>query len=157
MLYCAIGIAFLVAMVVMSLSCDIVEQNKHFYDSLSAEQKAIYQNIKKERLKIFIQASIAGLVAGLIVLYLMSAEKVNKIGAGCIFLAAAFSTQYFWYIIAPKTDWMVLHLSEDQIPIWQTLYRSYQLRYHMALVLGLAGYFLLGYGMCPYMESGQKR
>lgn len=156
MLFCAIGVAFLVAMVAMCFSCDIVEQNKSFYDSLTPQQQQIYQNIKKERLTIFLQASIAGLVTGLVVLYMMSAEKVNRIGAGCILLATAFATQYFWYVISPKKDWMILHLTEQQIPVWQQLYRAYQLRYHTALAVGLVGYFLLGYGMCPYMGMGSK-
>jgi hypothetical protein len=156
MLFCAIGVAFLVAMVVVCFSCDIVEQNKTFYDSLTPQQQQIYQTIKKERLRIFLQASIAGLIIGLAVLYVMSVnniEKVNKIGAGCILLATAFATQYFWYMIAPKSDWMVLHLTQSQIPTWQQLYTSYQRRYHVALVIGLVGYFLLGYGMCPYMSQ----
>lgn len=154
MLFCALGVAFLMAMmVVIYFSCDIMEQNKAFYLSMTSQQRQIYQNIKRERLEIFLQASIAGLVIGLAILYMMNFSRVNRIGSGCILLAIAFATQYFWYIIAPKKDWMVLHLREWQIPTWQKIYRVHQQRYHIALVIGLVGYFLLGYGMCPYIGN----
>jgi hypothetical protein len=137
------GLSFL--MVALTI-CDVPDQNTPFYQSLTFQQKYIYQNIKKERLKISLQAFVAGLIMGSIMYILNAEDKVNRVGLGCIFLATAFTTQCFWYTIAPKRDWMV-RAPKRQTYAWKKVYRRHQHRYCTSLVVGMIGYFLVGYGL----------
>lgn len=138
---CVIGISFLIVSIVYS-SLDIVEHTPP-HNTFTPTQRHIYQNLKKERLRIFLEATIAGLVIGLSIWSAMSSEKASV--RGSILLGVAFAVQYFWYILSPKSDWMVLRLTKKQLLAWQTIYHAYQRRYHIALVIGLVGYFLIGY------------
>ena len=56
----------------------------------------------------------------------------------CTVIATAFVTNYFYYILHPKSDWMLDHLQNKQeIKAWLLMYREMQYNYHMGLVLGI--------------------
>jgi hypothetical protein len=53
-------------------------------------------------------------------------------------VAISFVTNYFYYVLSPKSDWMLNHIkTPEQTKAWLGMYRGMQVYYHTGLVLGL--------------------
>ena len=64
----------------------------------------------------------------------------------CVTIVVTFVTNYFYYILSPKSDWMLYHInSSEQIKSWLTMYREMQYNYHLGIVFGIVGAGILGY------------
>jgi len=79
----------------------------------------------------------------------------------CNVAAITLTTNYFYYMLSPKSDWMVLHFNNnnnnnnnhsdaanedaanEDAANWLRVYRGMQVNYHVGLVLGIAGTVLL--------------
>jgi hypothetical protein len=75
----------------------------------------------------------------------------------CNVAAITLATNYFYYMLSPKSDWMVLHFNNnnnnnnnnhsdaanEDAANWLRVYRGMQVNYHVGLVLGIAGTVLL--------------
>ena len=157
MIWCLVGIIFITAMVCVAANCRIRKESQEFVDSLDDEQLRVYENVKAQRWNIFIWATVAGIVAGLLAVYAYLQQPkavVQPYMAGCLFVGVAFIVQYFWYILSPKDRWMVTTLqTERQRKEWNDTYREYQRTYHFGILLGLVGYFALGAGMCQFLGT----
>ena len=111
-----------------------------------------YENIIKERRNI----SLTGYVVGLVLAfsYLIYTKKIKKLNTyNSAFFTAGITllVNYFYYIISPKSDVMIIHLDkEEQRVEWQKIYRSMQLKYHLGLLLGVIGAGLFGSSICSY-------
>ena len=142
---CYIGIAFFVANVVTTVSCDKGAQKHAFYDTLTPALVAKYEGIIEERRRIYLSGYVYGLIlAFAVVAYAKKTKKLGTSGGICVMAGVTLLTNYFYYILAPKTDSMIIHLDrEDQRIQWQKIYRSMQVKYHSGLLLGIvaAGFF----------------
>lgn len=106
----------------------------------------MYQLVVNERMRIYKRATLAGVVAGVLAM-LACPKNMSALARACAFLSAGFVVQYFWYILSPKEYSMVPVLdTKKQREEWQDVYREYQWSWHIGLVVGLVGYFLLGLG-----------
>jgi hypothetical protein len=53
-------------------------------------------------------------------------------------VASCFITNYFYYTLYPKSDWLLNYLKNpEEIKNWLRLYKEMQYNYHMGLVLGI--------------------
>jgi hypothetical protein len=142
---CYIGIAFLVANVIMTITCDKSSQKKGFYDTLSPELVEKYEGIIEERRKIYFTGYAYGLLlAFAFVAYAKKMKKIGTSGGICVMAGVTLLTNYFYYILSRKSDFMVIHLEkEEQRVEWQKIYRTMQVKYHTGLLLGIvaAGFF----------------
>jgi hypothetical protein len=144
---CALGVALIVGTVVASLAWkgDITFQN--YLRTLDAKQINALEDISDNRASLYLQ----GTVLGVILIALLSAigyKQLSPFTNGCTFVVIVLLTQYFYYILMPKRDWMLNHLkTQEQIQGWLGVYRHMSLRWHIGLVIGLFGYFLLGRGV----------
>jgi len=115
---------------------------KQFDAILSEDQKSRYQNIMKERLTIYIHGMIFGLLLGFIYLN-MAKEKTT--GRACMFTVIVLGVNYLYYILKPKTDYMVPHLTtQPQREAWLAIYKEMQYRCKMGFVLGIVAFMLYG-------------
>ena len=58
----------------------------------------------------------------------------------CVVLATSFLTNYFFYMVSPKSDWMLNHITDKkESQAWLKMYRTFSLNYHVGLVLGIIG------------------
>jgi uncharacterized membrane protein YkgB len=114
---------------------------KQYKSILSPELQKRYEKISKERLTISYQGYILGLIIsiGIIFYYVrIKKEKMNNTLLVCIVVATAFLTNYFYYIIHPKSDWMLNHMNnEEEVKAWLSMYREMQYNYHIGLILGI--------------------
>jgi hypothetical protein len=81
--------------------------------------------------------------------YFLGGSGGSRGGALCMVAAVAFSVNYFYYILSPKSDWMVLHLkSGEETNAWLKVYRTMQVNYHIGLVLGILAVVAFGNALC---------
>ncbi len=138
---CAIYFIFLMGMIYIMTSVDKSELMKDFNSVLSNEQKIKYSKIRKERFTIYIKGYILGLILSLF--FIIKIE--NSINRICIVGAVTMVTNYFYYILHKKSDYIILHLeTEEKREKWLKIYKYMQSRYHIGLLFGLLSVISLG-------------
>ena len=151
---CGIALVFIIGMIYMTLAIDKSAVADAFKNTLSEEQREIYKNITNERLSIYYTGYGIGLLISMVLIaYNYSGmggrSKLNKVGMVCLTGGVTFLTSYFYYILSPKSDSMVLHLKGDeQKREWLNVYRTMQFYYHGGLVLGIVGVMVLSTAFC---------
>lgn len=150
--WCYVAIVFFIANLYVSFTADKTERKGRLYDTLTQEGIKQYEAIVRERRDIYLKGYIFGLIIS--VLFLYGAEGIKRtsmINAGlvCIVGAITLVCNYLFYIIHPKSDYMVLHLNtKAQREAWLDIYRHMQFKYHFGLVLGLAAAMLFAKSVC---------
>src|SRR5690606_24623586 len=81
----------------------------YYRASLNRKQLLIYNDIIYERKNIAIQGLILGLIIAFIFIY-FSHKTLNPFACGCSFAAIILFIQYLYYMLYPKSDYMILHL-----------------------------------------------
>ena len=109
----------LIATILVSvyLSSTIVVNKKalfsKFKNSLSPYQKEIYLKIVQERANIFVLAVNVSLILSVVLVYIFFRDgpiKPSKIT--CFFVASTLSISSLFYLLYPKTDYMVKYLDK---------------------------------------------
>ena len=154
-LTCFIAILFLVANVYTMLSVDCKDGKKKLYALLNDNQKKIHQKIVEERKSIYFRGYGVGLILSSILIfvykYMIKSNKKYKDVLSistivCMVGAITFTTNYLYYILSPKTTYMVQHLNnKQQIDEWLKIYRTMQIKYHVGLVLGIVAIMIFAY------------
>jgi hypothetical protein len=92
-------------------------------------------------MRISYQCYILGFVLSLFVIfynYKIKGFKMGNASLVCTVIAVSFITNYFYYMLSPKSDWMLNHMnSQDQVKGWLLMYREMQFNYHAGLGLGI--------------------
>lgn len=151
---CAISAMFIVGMIYMMYAVDKTTTSDVLKATLSKEQQEKYASITRERRTIYFTGYGIGLALAFALLGYRtfvrpaSAPGYNMLTA-CFVAAVSFVTTYFYYILAPKSDYMVMHLTNDeQKSAWLKVYRVMQYNYHMGMVLGLLGVVFFSLTFC---------
>ena len=141
---CIIGITFLMASIYLSI---LKQDNDIFFKFnrlLNDKQKIIYQNIVKERLKIYTIAMFTGLGSGL--LYWYRNQKQPYIW--CSFLAIVYIVKLGVYYFYPKSPLMLYSLTtKEQTDAWADIYTEMKTRYRISLLIGFIGYLIISSGL----------
>jgi len=150
---CAIATIFLISMIYKLLMVDKSGVMKNFSKTLSPSLLKTYTGIISERRSIYFQGYLVGflLSMGVIAYYYFSENNkmLNKLTMLCSVIAITFVVSYFYYILHPKSDWMVKHLqTKAQREAWLKVYRHMQVQCHMGFGLGLVAVFLYGTSVC---------
>jgi len=118
--------------------------NHAFVQSLNDEQRAIYANIVQERFRLFMIGSILGLILGLLYIWYAIRNNIHSGMRICVAFAILIGVPYMYYSLMPKSDWMLLHLSnQQQVAGWLDVYRYMKGKCHAGFALGVVGYLLL--------------
>jgi hypothetical protein len=132
---CAISCIFIIGMIYFynaTGKSDIVKQYK---DTLPPDLQQRYEKITEERKRISYQGYLLGVVLSLILIYRV---KLHNISLVCTVMTTCFLTQYFYYILSPKSDWMLNHTThQDQVHAWLIMYRHMSYHYHLGIVFGI--------------------
>jgi len=148
-LTCGIAIMFIIATIWMHFTMrDKSTFEATYLKLLDNRQKDLYSKIKVERANISMSGYGAGLLLSLLLILLNyisnRKQSLSTTSMACLTGAVTFTVQYFYYILSPKTDFMVLHLeSREQREAWLKIYKQCQYNYHLGLVLGIIGAILL--------------
>ena len=144
---CSISTIFIIGMIFFYNATNKNETVQQYKSTLNAGQREIYDKIAKERLNISIQGYVLGFVLSLlIIMYNYKNKRMRSSAVVCMVLATSFLTNYFYYKLAPKSDWMLNHVeSKQQTQEWLKMYKTMQYYYHAGLALGIIGVGVFAY------------
>ena len=149
---CFIALIFLVANVYTIFSCSNDNYKQEFKNTLTNEQKITYEKIIDERKRIYYYGFILGIFLAILFIFVNNKifkKKFNNISSVCLVGTITFITNYLFYILYPKTDYMLLHLNDKtQIQGWLNIYKKMQFKFHLGFVLGIIAVMILSYGVC---------
>ena len=142
---CAVAVVLIVANIYLTLTAD--HSKDKFYRTLSHELRSRYEAIIQERKLIYMKGFGLGMILSAVAISACGARK--PVQMGCLAGAITLASTYLFYIIHPKSDYMVLYLNKvEQRTAWLNIYRNMQLKYHIGLVLGIGAAMALGYSVC---------
>ena len=149
---CIVAGAFVISSIFVSLRVDKSTLKDPLFQLLSNENKQRYVTIANERKNIYLKGFGLGFIISLFALFVLNNNKmfkVNKLVNICFVLATSFSVNYFFYILHPKSDYMVLHLKDDEEKqAWLDIYKTMQFNSHLGFALGLVGMIFVGNSFC---------
>jgi preprotein translocase subunit Sss1 len=120
-----------------------------YKDQLSPENKKLYDKISKERLNISLQGYFLGFIISVFIIlynYYYKKSKLSTTSIVFIVLATSFLTNYFYYTLHPKSDWMLDNIKNtDDAKVWLKMYKDMKKYYHTGLVLGIIAIGILGF------------
>ena len=157
---CGIAATLLAGMAYCTYMGNRTKLVQDYVRTLTPDQQQTYAKIVAERRGIYLRGFGWGLLLSALLLgihhqYLTMSRTVLLCNVAAITLA----TNYFYYILSPKSDWMVLHFknntpnnpnpnnhsdaANEDAANWLRVYRGMQVNYHVGLILGIAGTVLL--------------
>ena len=140
---CMISGVFIIGMIYFYNMTDKSEIVKHYKEKLSIPLQKRYEKITEERKMISYYGYGLGLILSLFIIFYntkMRSYKMNTFSLVCMVMSVCFLTNYFYYILSPKSDWMLNHTSnQEEVKAWLQMYREMSYNYHMGLLLGIIG------------------
>lgn len=152
-IYCSISLIFIIGMIYFYSATSNNYIVNRYREVLSPSLKQRYESIIKERRDISLKGYVLGFVISLLVIAFYKYKCKNKCIKKntffiCMIVCISFLTNYFYYILTPKSDWMLNHLqSREEIAMWLEVYKEMQRNYHMGILLGIIGVAFLGVGL----------
>jgi hypothetical protein len=142
---CGIATTLLAGMAYCTYMGNRTKLVQDYMRTLTPDQQQTYAKIVAERRGIYLRGFGWGLLLSALLLGIHHQYKsLSRAGLLCSVAAITLATNYFYYVLSPKSDWMVLHLNKKQDAAnWLRVYRGMQVNYHVGLVLGIAGTVLL--------------
>ena len=136
---CMISMIFIIGMIYfysMTYNNAVVKKYK---GSLSSDLQKRYDSISKERMMISCQGYALGFFLSLLIIfYNLQIKGVKNFPLVCTVMATCFLTNYFYYILSPKSDWMLNHIgNQEETRAWLEMYREMSFNYHAGLVFGI--------------------
>ena len=144
---CRIGVALMGG----SLAVSILSKpsKKAFVASLTPEQAALFREISRCRLFIYLASLLIGAAAGFAAL-VAAEDGAEPCRSACKAAAVAGFATYVSYMLWPKKRWMIHHTTPEQTALWVRYYRDASFQFHLGFVVFLAGYgiFFSDKGRC---------
>lgn len=146
---CMISAVFIIGMIYFYNMTNKSKIVKHYKSSLPTDLQKRYDNIAKERMTISFYGYGLGFILSLFIIFYnlkIKGAKMNTFALVCTVMATCFLTNYFYYMLTPKSDWMLNHInSPEQVKAWLQMYREMSYNYHMGLALGIVGVGILAF------------
>ena len=143
---CLIGSGFLGSSILTMLASKKSKNFVEFNNVLTPQQRETYKKITQERMNIYIQGLVIGSVLAVLMSQMVKLDKNKKV---CLFVVIALGFNYAYYSLYPKSTYMLQHLTnKEQNQAWLNIYKEMKTRCMVGLLLGLAGYIILGMGTC---------
>jgi hypothetical protein len=143
---CMISAVFVIGMVyfyTMTGKSQVVQQ---YRSTLSPDLLKRYDNIARERMTISCEGYGLGFLLSLLIIYYHSKAKMNTTALVCTVIAVASVTNYFYYMLHKKSDWMLYHVHEKRdVENWLAMYRTMSYHYHSGFALGIVAVALFAF------------
>lgn len=147
---CTLATIFVIASI---FTTNMTQKNKtiqQYQAQLPSHLQNIYAKITKERQSIYYYGYALGLVLSVIIIaynnnisnrHHLSMTTATMV---CTVITVSFITNYFYYMLSPKTTYMLDHInSPEQTKAWLVMYKSMQYYWHAGLVLGIIAIMFL--------------
>jgi len=135
---CAISCIFIIGMIYFYNATDKSDIVKQYKATLPIDLQQRYEKITDERRNISYRGYILGLLLSLVIIFYNIRIKMNTISLVCTVMSTCFLTNYFYYMLSPKSDWMLNHTTnQEQVNAWLIMYREMSYNYHLGIVFGI--------------------
>lgn len=145
---CMIAAVFVIGMIYFYSMTGKSEIVKKYMENLPADLQKRYELIIKERKMISYKGYVLGVVLslGIIIYNMQFRSQMSTSATICLVIATSFLTNYFYYILSPKSDWVLNHTkTQEQVKAWLQVYREMSLNYHTGLALGIVAVGVLAF------------
>ena len=150
---CLLATALIIAMIYFQNATTKSKIVQEYKKQLPSNLQNLYEKLSAERLRINYYGYTLGLVLSLIIIIYNYNSKRNKLQLAksntslvCLVIVVSFFTNYFYYILSPKSTYMLDHInSPEQTKAWLAMYREMQYNYHMGFVIGVVAVGVLAY------------
>jgi len=151
---CSIATIFIIGMIYFYNATDKSDIVKKYKSTLSPELREKYEKITQERKQISYKGYALGLLISFIIILLNKYKYKPTKGRSnsysysliCMVISISFITNYFYYILSPKSDSMVHYLkTKEEINAWQMVYKQMQYNYHFGILLGIIAVGIFAY------------
>jgi len=138
---CSIATAFIIGKIYFYNATSNSNVVKHYREKLPTHLQILYDKLSNQRLMISTYGYVLGFILSLFIIYYnrsLKREKLNNVSLVCIVVSTCFLTNYFYYSLTPKSDWMLNHITNgEQSKLWLEMYKKMSFYYHSGLVLGI--------------------
>ena len=138
---CIFSAVFVISMIFMTNAMSTSQTIQTYQKQLPQDLQQLYQQIREERTQIFYTGYIIGFILALIIIVYNTQIKKTRMSwtsMVCLTVFVAFIANYFYYVLTPKTKWMLDHIDNpDQTKAWLQMYKSMQTYYHTSFVFGI--------------------
>ncbi len=146
---CMIAAALIIAMIYFQNATSKSKIVQEYKKQLPSNLQNLYEKISAERLRLNYYGYTLGLVLSLIIILYNYTSKRNKLtntSLVCLVIVVSFLTNYFYYILSPKSTYMLDHInSPEQTKAWLAMYREMQYNYHLGFVIGVVAVGVLAF------------
>jgi len=142
-LSCSISAVFVIGMIYFNNASYKSKTIVEYKSKLPSNLRGLYDKIVAERQSISYYGYVLGFLLSLVIIfYNTRMDKRNRVLGNaslvCTVVASCFLTNYFYYILSPKSDWMLNHITKpEEARAWLQMYRACSYNYHLGLVLGI--------------------
>jgi len=137
---CLVASVFIIGMIYSTNATEKSGVLRKYRSQLPAELNERYEKITTERRNIYYRGYAIGVILSLAVIFLNKTRRIpmSNWSMVCTVIVISFLTNYFYYMLSPKSDWMLNHIEDpEQTKAWLHMYRAMQVYYHGGLALGL--------------------
>lgn len=146
---CMIAVALIIAMIYFQNATSKSKIVQEYKKQLPSNLQNLYEKITAERLRLNYYGYSLGLILSIIIIIYNYTSKRNKLTTTslvCLVIVVSFLTNYFYYILSPKSTYMLDHInSPEQTKAWLTMYREMQYNYHLGFVIGVIAVGVLAF------------
>ena len=146
---CMIAVALIIAMIYFQNATSKSKIVQEYKKQLPSNLQNLYEKISAERLRLNYYGYALGLILSLIIILYNYTSKRNKLTTTslvCLVIVVSFLTNYFYYILSPKSTYMLDHInSPEQTKAWLAMYREMQYNYHLGFVIGVIAVGVLAF------------
>ena len=146
---CIIATALIISMIYFQNATAKSKIVQEYKKQLPSNLQNLYEKISSERMRLNYYGYALGLVLSLIIIlynYSLKRNKLTTTSLVCLTIVVSFFTNYFYYILSPKSTYMLNHInSPDQTKAWLTMYREMQYNYHFGFVVGIIAVGVLAF------------
>ena len=146
---CIIAAVFVIGMIYFYNMTGKSEIVKNYKKNLPTDLQKRYEMITNERKILNYQGYALGVALSIcLIIYntQFRAQKMSTSAMVCLVIATSFLTNYFYYVLSPKSDWMLNHIDDqEQAKNWLKMYREMSFNYHAGLALGIVAVGVLAF------------
>ena len=146
---CLLAAALIIATIYFQNATTKSKIVQEYKKQLPSNLQNLYEKLSAERLRISYYGYTLGLVLSLIIIlynYNITKNKLATTSVVCLVIVVSFFTNYFYYILSPKSTYMLEHInSPEQTKAWLAMYREMQYNYHLGFVIGVVAVGVLAY------------
>jgi len=150
---CSISAALLIGMIYMNYSTAKSQIILKYKSQLPEDLQKIYEQITNERKTIYYKGYVIGFILSLFIILgnvYSEYKMLSTTSMICLVLATSFITNYFYYILSPKKNWMLNYIkTPEQTKAWLQMYRGMNVYYHTGLALGIIAVGIFAYAFRP--------